>query len=122
MNAGQPIGSGSPVMSVIHLSLADEPKFLDWAQGALTALAASPGYLGGSLSRSLDDCDELESDWVLVTQWRNVGSYRRALGAPAVKMTLPRVTSQSSAEPTSFEQLMTVDPGGEVHHHESDRA
>jgi heme oxygenase (mycobilin-producing) len=107
---------------VIHLSLGAEQDLIERAQAALAAFAISSGYLRGSLSRTLDDPDDVNCDWVLVTEWRNVGSYRRALGAPAVKMSLPRVVSASADEPTSFEQLMTVDPGGEVHHYESDRA
>ena len=36
----------------------------------------------GTLGRSTDDAD----DWVLVTEWENVGSYRRALGNYEVKL------------------------------------
>ncbi len=52
------------------------------AQTALAALAARPGYLRGTLGRSTDD----PAAWLLLTEWDNVGSYRRALGNYEVKL------------------------------------
>jgi hypothetical protein len=48
----------------------------------LAALAARPGFLGGEVGRAADD----PQLWALLTRWDGVGSYRRALSAPEVKI------------------------------------
>jgi quinol monooxygenase YgiN len=68
------------MISVTHFRGGDD--LADRARPALAALAARPGYLRGSLARSTDDPQE----WLLITEWENVGSYRRALGNFEVKL------------------------------------
>jgi quinol monooxygenase YgiN len=87
------------------------------AQRALSALATRPGYLRGSLGRSTDDPHE----WVLLTEWSNVGSYRRALGNYEVKLHATPLLAQARDVPGGFEQLVDVSPGGEVVTRASDR-
>lgn len=84
--------------------------FVGRAQAALTALAARPGYLRGSLGRAYDD----PTHWTLLTEWESVGAYRRALGGFEVKMTATPLLAESIDEPSAFEELGTAAPGGET--------
>jgi heme oxygenase (mycobilin-producing) len=104
-------------MSVIHFR-ADDAGFEHRGRQALTILAACRGFTRASLNRSTDDPD----DWVLVTEWENVGSYRRALGSYDVKVHLTPVLGQALDLPSSFESLVVAAAGGETTTHASDRA
>jgi quinol monooxygenase YgiN len=88
------------------------PDFAERAQQALTALAARPGYLRGTLGRSTDDA----SAWVLLTEWENVGSYRRALSSYDVRMASGMLMGAVVNEPTAYEEVEEVrspgDPAG----------
>ena len=97
---------------------ADGPDFEARAATALAALAGRPGYLRGSLGRSTDD----EAAWVLLTEWENVGSYRRALGAYDVKLNATPLLADALDLPGGFETLLDVAPGGAVLTRASDRA
>ena len=98
------------MISVAHFaaSASDPSEFLERARAALAALAARPGYLRGSLGRSTDD----ETDWVLITEWENVGSYRRALGNYEVKLHATPLLAAALDLPGGFESLVDVAPGG----------
>jgi hypothetical protein len=104
------------VISVTHFR-AEDPDFAEHAQRALTVLGARPGFLHGSLSRSLDD----EADWVLITEWRDVGSYRRALGNYDVKLSATPLLSTARDLPSSFETLADLRAGESLDVHASDR-
>jgi heme oxygenase (mycobilin-producing) len=104
------------MISVTHFR-ADEPDFTRRAHDALAALSARPGFVRGSLGRSTDD----EADWVLLTEWENVGSYRRALGNYDVKMRATPLLADALEMPGSFESLVTAD-GAALAVHPSDRA
>jgi heme oxygenase (mycobilin-producing) len=83
-------------------------SFVERAEAALAALAARPGYLRGTVGRSTDD----PSAWVLMTEWSNVGSYRRALGAYDVKVQATPLLAAALDLPGAFEELLEVAPGG----------
>ncbi len=68
---------------------------------ARATLAERPGYLSGDLGRNVDD-PEL---WVLVTRWKDVGSYRRALSSYEVKMGAVQTLSRAIEEPSAFEPV-----------------
>lgn len=87
------------------------------AGAALGALALRPGYLRGTLGRSTDDPDA----WVLLTEWENVGSYRRALGGYEVKLHATPLLASALDVPGGFEALLDVAPGGAVAASPSDR-
>lgn len=93
------------------------PDFRDRAQAALEALAARPGYVRGTVGRSPDEPDA----WVLLTEWENVGSYRRALGDYEVKLHATPLLAAAVDVPGGFEELLDVAPGGAAVAHESDR-
>jgi hypothetical protein len=86
------------------------------ATAALRVLAARPGYVRGSAGRATDD----PSVWVLVTEWLNVGSYRRALGNFDVKVHAQPLLSRAIDEVSAFEVLVEAAPGGEPVQHASD--
>jgi hypothetical protein len=80
---------------------ADPAAFLSSARAALAALAACPGYRWGRIGRALDE----PGCWTLVTEWADVGSYRRALGGYEVKLTAVPLLSLALDEPSAFEVL-----------------
>ncbi len=104
------------MISVAHFHTAED-DFPARAQQALAVLGARPGFLRGSLSRSVDD----ESDWVLITEWRDIGSYRRALGSYDVKLAATPVLGTALDVPSGFEVLAELQPGGRLALHASDR-
>lgn len=93
-------------------------EFTTQAQQALAALAARPGYRGGELTRALDE----PTHWCLVTRWASVGAYRRALGDFDVRVNATPLLASSLNEPSAYEVLAGVAPGGEMTETQSDRA
>lgn len=104
------------MIAVTHFS-DDGDDFAQRAQSALAALAVRPGYLRGTLGRSTDD----PAAWLLLTEWENVGSYRRALGGYEVKLHATPLLASALDIPGGFESLLDVVPGGGVIANQSDR-
>jgi len=104
------------VIALTHFRDAD-PSFPGRARAALAALADRPGYLRGTLGRSTDD----PQAWVLLTEWTDVGSYRRALGGYQVKLHATPLLASALDLPGGFEALVDVAPGGAEVTHPSDR-
>ncbi|MFL6023806.1 MAG: antibiotic biosynthesis monooxygenase family protein [Marmoricola sp.] len=80
---------------------------------AHATLAERAGYVDGTLGRNVDD----PGLWVLVTRWRDVGSYRRALSSYEVKLSAVPVLSRAIDEPSGYElvgdgELNTAVPRG----------
>jgi hypothetical protein len=100
------------------LVASDPDTFVERAHAALAELAASPGYVRGELTRALDD----PRQWCLLTEWRNVGSYRRALGRFEVKITATPLLAESLMEPSAYETLAAAAPGGPVESRAGDLA
>lgn len=69
---------------------------------SLAILAEKAGFLGGEVARNIDDPDL----WVLCTRWRNVGSYRRALGSWESKMHIQPLMVHALDEPSAYEVLL----------------
>ena len=63
--------------------------------------ARFPGYVSGSVGRSLDE----PALWLLTTAWRDVGSYRRALSSYEVKAEVMPLLSRAIDEPSAYEVL-----------------
>jgi len=68
---------------------------------ALALLAQQKGYSDGRLGRNLDD----PTLWTMVTGWRDVGSYRRALSSYEVKVGAVPLLSRAIDEPSAYEEL-----------------
>jgi hypothetical protein len=96
---------------------ADPRPFAERADAALAALAQRPGYLRGTLARSMDD----STDWLLLTEWESVGAYRRALGSYEVKVTATPLLAQALDIPSGFESLLDISPDGARTVRQSDR-
>ena len=82
----------------------DGPGFRAAAADALAVLAARPGFLDGWVGRAVDDAGL----WTVVTTWRDIGSYRRALNGYESKMTVVPLLSTAVDEPSAFEVLQTA--------------
>jgi hypothetical protein len=104
------------MIAITHF-IDDSADFAERARAALGALAAQPGYLRGTLGRSTDD----PTAWLLLTEWANVGSYRRALGNYEVKVHATPLLASARDVPGGFESLLDVAPGGVATSHASDR-
>lgn len=114
------LGEGNPSRerdTVIEVDEAEQADFAQRAGAALTALAARPGYVSGTLNRALDD----PNLWCLITEWDSVGAYRRALGGYEVKVTATPLLAQSIDEPAAFEAMAEAAAGDEAKTLVSDR-
>jgi hypothetical protein len=78
-----------------------DPGFRDDLRAALAVLADQVGYEDGGLGRNVDD----PALWVMVSRWRDVGSYRRALSSYDVKIGAVPLLSRALDEPSAFEDL-----------------
>lgn len=76
-------------------------EFLAAAQAALDVLAGRPGFLDGHVGRAVDEADL----WLVVSRWRDVGSYRRALTGVEAKTLVVPLLSTALDEPSAFEVL-----------------
>ncbi len=86
---------------------AEQADFLDRSAVALEALAARPGFVSGEVARSTDDPDLL----AMLTRWREVGAYRRALSDHTVKATAVPLMYLCVDEPGAYEVLLDVEDG-----------
>ena len=68
---------------------------------AVGALRDNAGFVGSDAGRNVDD----PTLWALVTRWRDVGSYRRALSSYDVKLHAVPLLSRAIDEPSAFEDL-----------------
>ena len=87
---------------------AGEPTWLADASAALGVLADQSGYCGGWVGRALDDADA----GVMVTEWGDVGSYRRALSAYDVKLHAWGFLATACDGPSAYEVLHGRPVGG----------
>ena len=90
--------------------------FREQARSAVAALAERPGCEQVRFGRSSDDAQL----WVLASSWQNVGSYRRALSHPDVKLRAVPLMYRCIDEPSAFEDLITWNAGAGVVEIESD--
>jgi heme-degrading monooxygenase HmoA len=67
---------------------------------ALTVFSEREGFISGDFGQNLDE-NEL---WTLVTHWKNVGSYRRALSSTQVKMEVVPLLATAIDEPGAYER------------------
>jgi hypothetical protein len=94
--------------------------FYTKAKSAIKVLAEQPGYVRGHIGRATDQ----PLQWVIVTEWRNVGAYRRAIGTYAVRVDAVPLLALARDEPTAYEILYAdrLDPEGSTAEWGSDRA
>ncbi len=96
------------MLAVLRFTVTEsESEFLAEAADALSALAACAGYRQGRLARSFEEPDQ----WCLLLDWESVGTYRRALSNPQVKMLGTRLLAKASPEVSAFDPVLTAGPG-----------
>ena len=88
-------------MLVVNRFRSGDLALRDDLDAALAVLLAQAGCEDGRLGRNVDD-PEL---WVMVTRWRDIGSYRRALSSYDVKVGAVPLLSRAIDEPSAFEDL-----------------
>ena len=100
-----PLSYSSQVIAVSRFRVAepDRAAFEAAAAPAVQLLSAQPGLLSIDFGINLDD-PEL---WVLATRWRDVGSYRRALGS-SNRVTLWPLLALAIDEPGAYDDADTV--------------
>jgi heme-degrading monooxygenase HmoA len=74
------------------------------ARAALGVLAARPGYVRGRLLRAAED----PTVWLLLTEWENLGSWRRALSGHEVKMVATPLLATAAEEVSGFDVVADV--------------
>ena len=79
----------------------DTEAFRADLESALAVLSEQVGYAEGQLGRNVDD----PTLWTMVTRWRDVGSYRRALSSYDVKVGAVPLLSRAIDEPSAYEDL-----------------
>lgn len=90
------------------------------AKSAIKVLAEQPGYIRGRIGRATDE----PLQWVVVTEWQNVGAYRRAIGTYTVRVEAVPLLALARDEPTAYEILYAdgLDPEGGTAEWGTDRA
>lgn len=73
-------------------------EFVVQADAAVTVLAKADGFLTADVARNLDE----PTLWTITTRWKNVGSYRRALGSYDAKMAAVPLLSMAIDEPSAY--------------------
>ena len=68
-------------------------------QPAVDVLAAKPGFEGADVVQNLDEPDL----WALVMRWKDVGSYRRALGGYESKVVVVPLLSEAVDEASAYD-------------------
>lgn len=90
--------------------------FVARAHAAIRAFGDCQGFVRARLGRAADD----PRHWCLVTEWRSVGAYRRALSSYQVKLYATPLLAEAEPEPGAYEVLAASD-GGEIIVTASDR-
>lgn len=106
------------IVSTVHkVSAGQEAEFLQQATQWLTALGQLPGWVTGSLGRSVDEVDT----WLIHQEWIDAGSCRRGLSTSQLRPLAFAIARSNVSQVSTFEQLVVVTKD-EVKEFESDRA
>ena len=97
--SGDGLRTLSRVLVITRFRVGDADGFRNRVDAALGVFRGKPGFLAADLERNLD----AEDLWVLVTRWRDVGSYRRALQGYESKMVVVPLLSEAFDEPSAYE-------------------
>ena len=89
------------VVNRFRVSEDEAGDFRAQLEASLAVLAQQVGYADGQVGRNVDD----PTLWTMVTRWRDVGSYRRALSSYEVKLGAVPLLSSAIDEPSAYEQL-----------------
>jgi quinol monooxygenase YgiN len=89
------------VIAISRFTVPDDgsAEFVARADAAIEVFAKADGFLTADVARNLDE----PTLWTITTRWKNVGSYRRALGSYDAKMTVVPLLSLAIDEPSAYE-------------------
>jgi quinol monooxygenase YgiN len=79
---------------------AGSAEFRAQIERALGAFSEREGFISGDFGQNLDENDL----WTLVTHWKNVGSYRRALSSTVIKMEVVPLLATAIDEPGAYDR------------------
>lgn len=85
-------------VSRFQVAAAQSARFRADAEAAVAQFVASVGCLDAQLVRNLDQPDL----WAIVSQWREVGDYRRAFHGTEAKLALIPLLSMAIDEPSAY--------------------
>jgi len=82
-----------------ELPLSEADAFRSELESVRDVLSAAEGFVNGTVGQNLDE----PTLWVLTTEWKNVGSYRRALSSTRAKLEAIPVLARAIDEPGAYE-------------------
>ena len=99
----------TPVLALTRCTVPPDAaaSFQANASDVLAALAVRPGFVRGRIARAAERPDQ----WVLASEWADMGSYRRGLSAYDVKVALAPVMGYIRDEPGVFEVVVGREGG-----------
>lgn len=84
---------------LVILRFRSGPDLAARLEAAVEILRSRPGFDGADIVQNLDEPDL----WALILRWRDVGSYRRALGGYEAKVAVAPLLSEAIDEPTAYD-------------------
>lgn len=97
-----------PVVVVITLRTSATDAVVERARDLVGVFGDRPGFTGGSVAVPVD---EEEDRIVVLLRWADLGSWRRALGAPEVKVIATPLLGAVGDEVGSYEVVEEFGPG-----------
>lgn len=95
------------VNSVYRVSVENSIRFQELASFWLTELAKLPGWVTGSLARSVDEIDY----WLITQHWADAGSCRRGLSTTELRPIAFELAQSSISDIATFEPLLIAERG-----------
>lgn len=90
------------VVTVHQVPAEQAERFAQLAAEWLTQLAKLPGWISGSVGRSVDEIDH----WLIQQQWEDAGSCRRGLSATELRPMAFELAKSAISEVSTFETLL----------------
>ena len=94
--------------TVWSFTVKDVESWLVEASSAIEILTQRPGFVDASVIRSADEPDQ----FLVLSQWVDVGSYRRALSSTESKMGVWPFLANMHDQSSAFETLIDADARG----------
>jgi hypothetical protein len=94
-----------------------QKEFTKLANEWLIGLQTLPGWISGTLGRSVDEVDH----WLITQTWQDIGSCRRGLSKAELRPTVFALAKWMISEISTYEPLLTVTQS-EVTNYNSDRS
>jgi hypothetical protein len=96
------------IVSSVHLVREENSnRFQELASLWLSELAKLPGWLTGSIARSVDEIDH----WLITQHWADAGSCRRGLSNTELRPVAFELAQSSVSDISTFEPLMIAEKG-----------